>query len=263
MKDYYDFELLTPCLCHGASKTTAEMRIPSIRGHLRRWHTILFGSEDMKLTWGTASGKVISSRVILRLLPINNAPESQMPQQVLPHVKVGPKAFTCSALKRGTRYRLLVAFRPMTSEQVRERVDRVITSWLYLGCVGMRSSRAFGSVWPQEAKPDRAGFCKAVETAAEKLEIMVSAKPLSELNLAICTDTLSGGTNERYFGYVKGRNRLTSPLKMKYIRLSDGFHLVLYATSEEIVSRALEQLDNAGKPLGKIKFTRISDGRPL
>lgn len=259
MKDYYDFELLTPCLCHGASKTTAEMRIPSIRGHLRRWHTILYGSEDMMQVWGTASGKVVSSRVILRLLPVNNAPELQEKQQVLPHVK----AFTCFALKSGTRFRLLVSFRPMTSDQVRERVDRVITSWLYLGCVGMRSSRAFGSVWPQEAKPDRAGFCKAVETAAEKLEIMVSAKPLSELNLAICTDTLSGGTNERYFGYVKGRNRLTSPLKMKYIRLSDGFHLVLYATSEEIVSRALEQLDNAGKPLGKIKFTRISDGRPL
>ena len=263
MKDHYDFELLTPCLCHGASKTTAEMRIPSIRGHLRRWHTLLYGSEDMKQTWGMASGKVVSSRVILRLLVVNNAPELQVQQQVLPHVKVGPKAFTSSALKNGTRYRLLVSFRPMTSDQVRERVDRVITSWLYLGCVGMRSSRAFGSVWPQGASPDKPGFCKAVENAAEKLTIAVSAEPLREPNLAICTDTLSGDTNERYFGYVKGRNRLTSPLKMKYIRLSDGFHLVLYATSEKIVSEAWERLGEAGKPLGKIEFTRIPDGRPL
>ena len=56
---------------------------------------------------------------------------------------------------------------------------------------------------------------------------------------------------------------MTSPLKMKYIRLADGFHLVLYATSEEIVFKAWERLDKAGKPLGKIEFTRIPDGRPL
>ena len=160
MNDHYDFELLTPCFCHGATKTMAEMRIPSIRGHLRRWHTILYGSEDMKQTWGTASGKVVSSRVILRLLIENNAQEGQMQQQVLPHVKRGPKTFSCSAVKDGMRYRLQVSCRSMTSDLVRERVDRVITSWLYLGCVGMRSSRAFGSVWPQAAKPEWADFSR-------------------------------------------------------------------------------------------------------
>ena len=263
MNDHYDFELLTPCFCHGATKTMAEMRIPSIRGHLRRWHTILYGSEDMKQTWGTASGKVVSSRVILRLLIENNAQEGQVQQQVLPHVKRGPKTFSCSAVKDGMRYRLQVSCRSMTSDLVRERVDRVITSWLYLGCVGMRSSRAFGSVWPQAAKPEWADFSRTVAAAAGKLAIAVSTMPLPKPDLAICTDTLSGGGNDQYFGYVYGGKRSASPLKMKYIRLSDGLHLVLYAKSEDIVSGALMQLRNSNKPLGNFKFKMIPDGRLL
>ena len=265
MKDHYDFELLTPCFCYGASqaKTSqpeAEMRIPSIRGQLRRWHALLYGADDMKQTWGTAQGQVVSSRVILRLPLQGTASEPQMSQQVLPHVKNGGKAFCRNALKTGTHYRLLVSFRQMTSEQTRERVDQVIMNWLYLGRVGMRSTRAFGSIWPQAEKPDWNEFKKTVMIAGRKLAIAVSVRPLQKADLAICTDTLSGRINEKYFGYVHGRERLTSPLKMKYIRLADGLHLMLHAASGEIISGALKLLSEANKPLGKMEFRMISDG---
>ena len=271
MKDQYEFELLTPCFCHGAfPEEVAEMRVPSIRGHLRRWHRLLYGEEDMKQTWGTAGREVVSSRVILRLMTSDGKAEEWEPQQVLPHAKRElygkrephakreQKTFSRSALKSGMSYRLLVSFRPLTSEQVRERVDQVITSWLYLGCVGMRSTRAFGSVWPKDKFPDLIEFSRTVKTAAEKLAIKVSVKTLSSPNLAICSDTLSGAENEQYFGYVHGKERLTSPLKMKYIRLADGFHLVLYAECDAIISGALMQLREHKKPLGGMEFKSIS-----
>lgn len=260
MKDYYDFELLTPCFCHGATSEVCEMRIPSIRGHLRRWHTLLYGEADMEAIWGTAHGKVISSKVVLRLVSSEPQPDRTLNQQVLPHVKGGAKAFSRNALSPGNHYRILISFRPMSSDQVREKADQVIMSWLYLGGVGMRSTRAFGSVWPLDAKPNLAAFKNAVMVPGKKLAFVVSTQALTKIDLAICTDTLSGPLNEKFFGFVHGRERHTSPLKMKYIRLDDGYHLVLYAVSGELISGALKQLREANKRLGQMEFSEIYQG---
>lgn len=259
MGKIYEFELLTPCFCHGADTNVCEMRIPSIRGQLRKWHTILYGQEDTNNVWGVAiKENIVTSKVVLKIMPVDRKTlqESVAPQQVLPHASCRPKDFKKDAITPGSKYKLMLSFRPRTSAEDQKKVDNVINTWLYLGCVGMRNTRAFGSVWPLNSNLGLDDFKKVVELPKKKLSIVVSG-PCNTPKMADCTDTLSGGINERIFGYVKGRNRLTSPLKMKYIKLNNGYHLLLYAKSKDIVFDALKQLAGANKPLGKISFNEL------
>ncbi|OQW96508.1 MAG: hypothetical protein BWK77_04385, partial [Verrucomicrobia bacterium A1] len=62
MRQTYDVELLTPFFCAGADPAKPEIRVPSIRGHLRDWH------EWMRLgpvadTWGGVHGTPKASKV--------------------------------------------------------------------------------------------------------------------------------------------------------------------------------------------------------
>ncbi|MEG2075887.1 MAG: hypothetical protein RRY34_05215, partial [Victivallaceae bacterium] len=77
--------------------------------------------------------------------------------------------------------------------------------------------------------------------------------------LPVCSDTLKGIENGRYFGYVQGGRRQTSPLKMKIIECQDGFHYLLWAQNEEIITGALNALKNHFQPkkLGKISFEKL------
>lgn len=47
---------------------------------------------------------------------------------------------------------------------------------------------------------------------------------------------------------------MTSPLKMKYVRLGNDFYLLLQAMDRNIVSGALQQLKAANKPIGNMTF---------
>ena len=255
ISEKYSFELLTATLCHGAfPKEEAELREPSIRGHLRSWHTILWGEEDTALCWGNAGRNSSASKVVLRLS--RPGKEQTGKASFLPHKKFAGTEVP-ALLPLQNKYTLGVSFRYLRNdaEGVVSRVRKTIRCWLLMGTVGQRSTRAFGSVWPLDDPPASVDsleeeLCNLLEGCdyAFKLSPRINGLP----DMRLCTDTLQGAANEVFFGYVKGRERKTSPLKMKFVRLNGVYHLLLHARENETIDGAIRVLQQAGKPIGRL-----------
>ncbi len=256
----YKIKLLSPTLCHGAApRESAELRVPSIRGHLRKWHTILWEANDTNLCWGVVDKdkKAVSSKVVLR---ITDAEEIQSDNFfMLPHKK---EART-KGLVAGQTFTLCVSFRhlpenPAEAEKLKERVNKTIQIWLLLGTLGQRSTRAFGSVWNNEKKYN------SVEEFAAETNLLIQGKYAVQIlkpketdspqnMLKYCTDTLNG--YPRIFGAIK-QTRQVSPLKMKFIEVGNQTLLVLHALKHNTIDEALRVLKNHEKD-------RKPDPKPL
>ena len=252
MNKQYQILLLTPTLCHGASRDIAEVRIPSIRGHLRKWHTILWGEADTNYCWGSAGKPPVISKVVLR----TDADLKTSPQNMLPHKKENVNSIGINANQCFT---LQVSYRNLPGgnedDKIKKRIEATIQIWLLLGTVGQRSTRAFGSVWSNDlAVSTLDDFCKKVSdlfpaTCSYAIQVL---EPLeNKIELKYCTDTLDGYPD--LFGAIKP-SRQTSPLKMKYIKIGEKVFLLLHAKKHQIVNDAIKKLEN--KPLGQ-KFKVI------
>ena len=259
----FSFSLLTDTGCHGAfPKTEAEMRIPSIRGQLRRWHTILWGEEDMKKCWGAVVNSTAhASKVVLRLRPASGSTAaSTKTSHILPHSNdPRKKQSTMPILSAGASYCIEVRYRLLgpDAETVRDHVEKTIRCWLLLGTIGQRGTRAFGSVWPREEAPASLDQYRQEldRLLSGKYAYRISSKQITGMGDALmkfCTDTLSGQENEKYFGSINPRR--TSPLKMKYIKIGGMYYLVLHAKRRETIDGALKALTEANKPKPLLQY---------
>jgi hypothetical protein len=249
------FELLTPCFCAGVSKNQPEMRIASIRGQLRWWVRVLYGTGKAEYElFGGIKGKahayadegVASSfQFSLTSLPNNPAAEDFC---LVPH-KQNQNGFWAAALPPRSRYTLEWMphahpdFRDMPDELISgqtrlHRFEQVLKAWLLLGTIGRRATRAAGSVWPSGYAPGVDAFNAAVAG----LHIPGSVK-VAALNTATCNPTetaeelreiadktvhglRSGNIFGDPLGYVSGNQRKASPLRFKVGHFADGYRLI-------------------------------------
>ena len=254
----YEIELLTDTLCHGVEpRSIAELRVPSIRGQLRRWHTILWGKNSTDECWGAvANGKedaASASKVVIRI----EAPEIKNIQvDILPHKK-DRREFRIPGIRRDASFSMFVTFRylsPDNADAIKEKVRSSIRMWLMLGTLGQRGSRAFGSVWdksfryatPSEFMDDVSALLRHSGYSVKLLQLPTPTPKGDDL-MKICTDTLSG--NPKVFGGINPRQ--VSPLKMKFVKIGSrgDYYLVLHAHKQEIIDNAINLLKN--KPIGK------------
>ena len=265
----YDITLLTDLLCHGANKN-AEIRIPSIRGHLRKWHTILLGEDDMKKCWGGVEQDnkekketSISSKVVLRLFMSSNV--SSKPVNMLPHKT---QQVMIQGINAEQNFSIRVSYRYCSGaefEKIKAHVEKTIEIWLLLGTFGQRGTRAFGSVWdkstqfnsPKEYIEKIQSILSAANStyAVQVLKPQKDADKIKEL-MKCCTDTLNGRPD--LLGGIKPRQ--VSPLKMKIIKISNQYYLVLHAKNHKIIDDAIEYLSSKPKPISQ-KFTITASNR--
>lgn len=146
----YPFVFLSACLSGNwqgkEPGAVSELRVPPIRGHLRLWHRVLFHANDANRVWGsTADNEGCGSRVGVTLK--NIPPPSTAKAPTLPHKDErfqGPR----SALTAGTKATLVLQRLPGCTATDWEHSQKAARLWLLLGCLGNRSNRAAGSVWP-------------------------------------------------------------------------------------------------------------------
>lgn len=266
----YNITLLTPLLCHGARpREEAELRIPSIRGLLRLWHQILWGKQDADFCWGCVSqnsqkegAAACASKVAMRLLENNLPTASEI--NMLPHHKMPVRAKGYGISERS--FSVAVSFRYLPDnekkQQLIEHVEKTIKLWLLLGTFGQRETRAFGSVWTKDfSSLSSDAYCDEVNSllrganqpyAVQLLEPAANdIKTATEL-LSCCSDTIGGKPD--LFGGI--RPRKVSPLKMKIVKLSGRYYVVLHASDHSIIENAMKVLHSNSKPLAT-KFNVI------
>jgi len=156
----FQLKLITPLFCRGSYEDRAEIRPPSIRGQLHWWFRALGGSyrEEKEIFGGVHSGAT-ASKVVVRVqnqtttgewLPtLPHKPAGATPQDGpnAPRIAFGPGvSFQLHLLTRlgGLDNRLAKGF------------NKALETWLLLGTLGLRSTRAGGSFnWQPQGE---AGF---------------------------------------------------------------------------------------------------------
>ena len=161
MKKYeIKLKIVTPCIMSGYNQKEAELRAPSIRGQLRHWFRVLGGSrtEETTLFGGIgASDSGAKSKIIVRVkTPTNEIIVSKKDGQ-----KISGNKFDYFLWPlRGTRNNPNAGERGIIEPQLIDisiidksnstSFEKCLKAFLYLGALGSRSRRAYGSIFPEK-----------------------------------------------------------------------------------------------------------------
>ncbi len=282
----FPFVLLTVCFSGTAEGKTAQssvMRVPPIRGHIRFWHRVLFDADSANRIWGSTAGNGGSSLVALRLNPAGR--EETRGSRLLPHVEFTPaERDEYRRLEGGSRENL--RFKELKQKKAKAESQRpalqpqgqftltlqrlvgckaadwsaaqiAVKVWLLVGCLGLRSNRAAGSIWPINPPPPQPQWVPGDLNAL--VQTLRNSPPQGGLGLrwagqladpsgslsaeqvrAIASDTRDG--SPQFFGSIRPQ-RQPSPLKLKVVYLSGRHCLLALAQNAQTIHGALQELN--------------------
>lgn len=244
----YDISTTTPIFSYGANTSSPEVRSTSIRGMVRWWFRALGKEKESNRIMGSAAGSKESdakaSRVIFRVeatgVNIGN-------YEILPHKKFPGK----KAIKPASTFTLHVIERFKLEDGDWELLQTVIETWLILGAIGGRSTRAGGSVYDRSLvfNSRREWLEKArYLLRGSKIEVYLSSSLkefLSDLR-SYCTDTVKNPC----LGSANPRKE--SPLRFKIVRIGADYYIAFINDTREknVIKQAISVL--SGKPIGRI-----------
>jgi hypothetical protein len=240
----YRLEFITPLFNRGAYDDRAEIRPSSIRGQLHWWHRALGGNAaDEKAIYGGVHGAG-SSKVVVRVSGIVGG-TGQF--NSLPH-KSGGRASPKAAYQIGTKCDLHILTRlGGLTARLESVFNRALETWLLLGTLGFRSTRAGGSFRFEPVNPTQIAFQPPANfsTYEDRCKELLNGSPLrfalldkiysqAEEARRVVSDTLGG--HEDYqgqddlarlndpLGKIKGQ-RKTSPLRFRIVCFGREFRV--------------------------------------
>jgi len=241
-----EIEYLAPLFCRGAYKNQPEIRVPSIRGMVRWWFRKL---------GGTAAEEKILFGGMKKFASDNTVHASNLVIRVISEQVVGVGEFSTLPHKHGGDSNPQYAFKPNGSFALKvfSRFDRLkpdseikvknaIEVWTLLGALGLRANRAGGSLWPVgELAPETAIQLRTrLNAAGFKWPVYLAPEAVGtagETLRAAATDTVEG--HPQVFGSIRRPvGRLSSPLKIKVIRLDGKLRLLITAPTESMIREA-------------------------
>ncbi len=229
-KMIYNIEILTDCFCKiGEGKP--EIRGMSIRGMIREWTRLLGGNPDD--VWGGKGGNAGKAGIA-----ISSISSRKTDSFLLPH-KGGIKP---SAIEAGATFELVLSRLVGCTDQMWIEAQKNVENWLLLGCLGQRANRAAGSVWNSDWNfKSQKEFLEKSPTK----NILLSNEGFNnpEEVRIIASDTVAGHPD--IFGDIKRKDdyrseRVSSPIKMKVVKIAGKFHLLLFAKQPIILVKAVK-----------------------
>lgn len=239
----YRLTFITPLFSKGSYDDLPEIRPPSIRGQLHWWFRALGGSHaDEKAIFGGVHGGAVASKVVVRVSNVNG---QKGEVATLPH-KSGGQASPKWAFRAGTSCDLHVSLRlGGLDDRLKQAFERTLETWLLLGTLGLRATRAGGSFsWasltegavrmPQTFEAWQARSAKLLEGTSLKFHLATESFGSAEEARRVVSDTI-GGRDDREgddslarinhpLGKVFG-GRKTSPLRFRIIPIANSYHI--------------------------------------
>lgn len=242
----YRLEFITPLFSRGAYEDRPEVRPPSIRGQLHWWFRALGGNAtDEKAIFGGVHGGATSSKVVVRVSSVIGPTGSV---NTLPH-KGGGQASPKAAFQIGTRFDLhLLTRHGALDKRLQPALDRTLETWLLLGTLGLRGTRAAGSFRWEPVPPQRgdsllppADFpayesrcSKLLENAPLRFALLGQSYSAAEQARRVVSDTLGGRDDHQGESGLARLNhplgkifdgRKTSPLRFRIVSIGGQFRI--------------------------------------
>ncbi|MCB1244343.1 MAG: type III-B CRISPR module RAMP protein Cmr1 [Verrucomicrobiales bacterium] len=261
----FDIRFITPLFSRGMYENLAEVRPPSIRGHLRWWFRALGGNlADENAVFGGIHGTARASRVIVRVSGVAGRQDNA---DTLIH-KHGREARPRMSFLPGASFTLHLLPRlggpdgPHLSQ-----FERALKAWLLMGSLGLRATRGAGS-FVYDLGPDASGpvppasaevfekqFAELLEGTQIQGALLGSVYPTAESARWDCSDTLGGRSDRRGtddlavlshpLGSIKPV-RKTSPLRFRVVALEGRFRiLALWDARTSVTHNSLGDLHGA------------------
>ncbi len=277
----YRLTFITPLFSKGSYDNVPEVRPPSIRGQLHWWFRALGGSHfDEKAIFGGVHGGAVASKVVVR---VNNVSGQTGEVATLPH-KSGGHASPKWAYKSGTSCDLHVCHRlGGLNDGLKKSFDRTLETWLLLGSLGLRATRAAGSFCFQSLESEGFAYPDSLEDYRIRCGHLLKGAPLkfyliddpfddAEALRRIASDTIGGRDDyqgedslSRIYHPLGGigkavDGRKTSPLRFRILKIGKAFHIAaiwdnrtsVTGNREDHLKRAAELLADKGKEIGRL-----------
>ena len=242
----YRLEFITPLFSRGSYEDGPEVRPASIRGQLHWWFRSLGGNAaDEKAIFGGVHGGATASKVVVR---VSSLVGTTGRVNTLPH-KNGGQASPKAAYQIGTKFDLHILSRlGGLDKRLQSALDRTLETWLLLGTLGLRSTRAAGSFrWETIPPLSEASFKSPADFAAfeTRCQELLRDAPLrfallgqsysaAEQARRVASDTLGGradgqGQNDlAKLNHPLGKifdGRKTSPLRFRIVGIGNAFRI--------------------------------------
>jgi hypothetical protein len=245
---------ITPLFSKGSYDDSPEIRPPSIRGQLHWWFRALGGnSGDEKAIFGGVHGGASASKIVVR---INNIKGDKGEVSTLPHHQ-GGQASPKWAFKPGTRCDLHLGLRlGGLGAGLTIAFNRTVETWLLLGTLGLRGTRAAGSFAStplEKGDPSPPATVAAYRSRCEELLKMAPLRllfietPFTNADEArrIVSDTIGGHGDfpgadslariNHPLGKISG-GRKTSPLRFRIVQIESAYHIAAVWDARENVT---------------------------
>lgn len=247
MTKTYNLEFITPAFLAGADQGKAELRAPSVRGALRWWFRVLGGTKDEEAeVFGGVQGGARKSKVVVRtemVKPVHKPFDAPKPLSDLGYlyyfvtvsgdrkgIRIEPNAY----FAEGTQFALHVSENGLAAE-LSAKFGPTVECFIRLGALGLRETRGCGAFAEPDAlltKAEFAGWAKAFPRKAGKVavvsdEVFTSARKaqgaLGGYLRQFRRDNHLSGKRETAVGYSLGSKRMASALKLRPVRVKEGF----------------------------------------
>ncbi|MGN0835324.1 MAG: type III-B CRISPR module RAMP protein Cmr1 [Candidatus Spyradosoma sp.] len=187
----YDIRLtlVTPCISRGGDDGNAEFRAPSIRGVLRHWFRALGGTKDREKEifggLGKKQGEERASKILVRVKKEPAEKSTGTPSEI-----AGAQYDYFLGLWRSADEK---AYFPADQEAEIQIIDKTespdfeaaLKAFLFLGAIGSRSRRTYGSIYPKSVSCDGNPWTEIPKTQAEFQEYLKNSGLKNAVVLAL------------------------------------------------------------------------------
>ena len=261
----YDLEFITPAFLTGANQGRAELRAASVRGALRWWFRALGGTKDEEAeVFGGVQGTAKRSKVTVRCCVAKPVHAQFQPPPPMSDLGYLYYFATVSGETKGIRIRPEAYFAPGTTfslqvvdggvpENFAEKFWLAVECFIRLGTLGLRATRGCGA-FAEKSLLEEAGFvewaksfpssCGVVRFVAD--EVFPNAKKAQEylggwLRTVRRENHLSG-RDRTVLGYSDGRERMSSALKLRPVKVKEGFLAVAFYSDAACSCKSKKEL---------------------
>ncbi len=264
-----DVEFITPAFLTGGNQNEAMLRPAAVRGELRWWFRVLGGTSEEELSvFGGVQPKAQASKVIVRIE--NERPKHEQFVKPAPMSDYGYLAYfaTVSGERKGVRVEQNAYFAPGTTFTIRIIERRVLNDSEYmrlsaafdclarLGALGLRATRTFGAM-KESHEMSKAEFSNWIKTLPSKICVRIASDAV-EISAKVAQSVLggflrdirrdtkaNGNRDKSAFGYSLKMERASSALRLRPVKIKEGFLPVCVytdmacceASREEVVIR--------------------------
>lgn len=260
-------EFITPAFLAGADQNKPEMRSPSIRGALRWWFRVLGGTQnDEQQVFGGVHGDVNASAIVVRVRDLKPVFGPALQFGTMSDFGYLYYFAQASGNKEGVRrteaqhyyapdtsFRLQLIERRPLPPVLFAQVASACEAFVKIGSLGLRATRGCGAIAQAEAVPTREAFLKWTSDFSPKVTCRLASEEVFT-DWRRCQEALggwlrnfrknvvhiSGKTDKSALGFSLGKERESSALHLRPVKVQEGYLPLLVYSDEACGQPSLE-----------------------